>query len=136
MRALLAAALAATALAAEPAARVTEHHGRWESGYGERFYNIVGRVKNTSGRPLAYVKLRVEALDAMGKVVASTETFNESAGGLAVPDLDAETKAQLRAKLKPLAPDAEEGFLAGFLKDETPAFTDYRVVVAETPPAR
>jgi hypothetical protein len=122
------------AFAGEPGARVLEHRGRWESGYGETFYNVVGRLKNTSGHPLAYVKLRIEALDAQGKVVASTETFNESAEGMSVPDLPPEAKQALRSKLKPLAADAEERFRGSFLKDETPAFTDYRVTVVETPP--
>jgi len=119
-----------------PGARVLEHRGRWESGYGEQFYNVVGRVKNTSGRPLAWVRLRVEALDATGKVVATTETYNESAEGLTVPELTPEAKEALRAKLKPLAADAEERFRASFLKEETPAFEDYRVTVVETPAAR
>ena len=123
----------APAFAAEPGARVLEHHGRWESGYGETFYNVVGRLKNTSGHPLAYVKLRINALDAKGKVVASTETFNESAEGMSVPDLPADAKQALRSKLKPLPPDGEERFRGSFLKDETPAFTDYRVTVIETP---
>jgi hypothetical protein len=122
--------------AVEPGARVLEHRGRWESGYGETFYNVVGRLRNTSGHPLAYVKLRIEALDDKGKVVASTETYNESAEGMSVPDLPPEARQALKAKLRPLAADAEERFRGSFLKDETPAFTDYRVTVVETPPAR
>jgi hypothetical protein len=124
------------AYAAEPGARILEHRGRWESGYGETFYNVVGRLKNTSGHPLAYVKLRIDAVDAKGKVVASTETFNESAEGMSVPDLTPEAKQALKLKLKALAADGEERFRGSFLKDETPAFTDYRVTVVETPPAR
>ena len=135
MRRLLVLAMAAVAFAAEPAARVLEHHGKWESGYGEHFYNIVGQVKNTSARPLTYIKLRIDALDDHQKVVASTETYNESASALAVADLDADAKAQVRAHLKPVAPGAEEAFRAGFLKDETPSFADYRVTVIETPAA-
>ncbi|HYV56591.1 MAG TPA: FxLYD domain-containing protein [Candidatus Nitrosopolaris sp.] len=115
-------------------AKVVEHHGRWESGYGVEFFNVVGRLKNTSGHALRYVKLRIDALDARGKVVASTTTYNESAEGLAVPDLD---PAELlrSGKVKPLAADAEERFRGSFLKEETPAFKDYRVTVTETPPA-
>jgi len=133
----LAALLAvAPAVVAEPKARILEHHGRWESGYGAEFYNVVGRLRNTSGRPLAYVKIRVEAVDAKGKVVASTETYNESAEALSVPDLTPEAKESLRTKLKPFPADAEERFRASFLKDETPAFADYRVTVVETVPKR
>jgi hypothetical protein len=138
VRALLAVLLLAglPALAAEPGARVLEHHGRWESGYGETFYNVVGRLKNTSGHPLTWVKLRVDAVDAKGKVVASTETYNESAEALTVPDLDETAKAAVRKKLKALPADGEERFRASFLKDETPAFETYRVTVTEAPAAQ
>ena len=88
--ALLLALLAVPAWAGALDAKVLEHHGRWESGYGVEFYNVVGRLRNTSGHALRYVKLRIDALDARGKVVASTTTYNESAEGLAVPDLDPE----------------------------------------------
>ncbi len=133
---LLAAALAAAAplAAVEPGARVLEHAGKWESGYGSTFYNVVGKLRNTSGKPLRYVKLRIEAVDDTGKVVASTDTYNESAEALAVPDLD--PKALLATgKVKPLAAGAEERFRGSFLKEETPAFKTYRVRVVETPPA-
>src|SRR5205807_8235603 len=89
MRRAILALLVATAWAAGPDAEVLEHHGRWESGYGAQFYNVVGRLRNTSGHPLRYVKLRIEALDEHGKVVASTETYNERAEAQAVPGVEA-----------------------------------------------
>ncbi len=113
-------------------ATVVEHHGRWESGYGAKFYNVVGRLENTSGHALRYVKLRIDAVDERGKVVASTDTYNESAEALAVPDVNA--KALLASgKVKPLAAGAEERFRGSFLDEETPPFKDYRVHVVETP---
>jgi hypothetical protein len=122
------------AFAGEPAATVIEHHGRWESGYGATFFNVVGRLKNTSSHALRYVKLRIEAVDAKGKVVASTDTYNESADALAVPDLDPK-ELLASGKVKPLAAGAEERFRGSFLKEETPEFKDYRVRVVETPAA-
>ena len=115
-------------------AQVLEHKGHWESGYGATFYNVVGRLKNTSGHPLRYVKLRIEALDEHGKVVAKTETYNESAEALAVPDLNPK-ELLASGKVKPIPADAEERFRGSFLKEETPAFKDYRVRVIETPAA-
>src|SRR2546426_7062916 len=113
MRRAVLALLVAAAWAAGPDAEVLEHHGRWESGYGAHFYNVVGRLRNTSGHALRYVKLRVEVVDEHGKVVASTETYNESAEALAVPDLN--PKDLLAAgKVKALPPDAEERFRASF----------------------
>ena len=111
---------------------VLEHHGKWESGYGSKFYNVVGRLRNTSDHPLRWVKLRVEALDAHGTPVASTDTYNESAEILAVPDLKPE-EVLASGKVKPLPAGAEERFRASFLDEETPPFTDYRVTVIETP---
>jgi hypothetical protein len=134
MRLLLLALLLVAHPAAGTGAKVVEHHGRWESGYGVEFFNVVGRLKNTSGHALRYVKLRIDALDARGKVVASTTTYNESAEGLAVPDVDP-AEVLRSGKVQALAPDAEERFRGSFLKEETPAFKDYRVTVVETPPA-
>jgi len=127
--------LAAVALAGDAPVRVLESHGRWESSYGEHFYNVVGKLRNDGAKPLRWAKLRVDAVDKAGKVVASTETYNESAGALAVPDLSAAEKDALRGRLKPLAPGAEEAFRAGFLRDETPPFETHRVTVVETPAA-
>jgi hypothetical protein len=133
--ALLVALLAARAWAGTLDAKVIEHHGRWESGYGAKFYNVVGRLQNTSDHALRFVKLRVDAVDEHGKVVASTDTYNESAEALAVPELKADDLLA-SGKVKPLAAHAEERFRASFLAEETPAFTDYRVTVVETPPAK
>jgi len=127
--------LATLAAAGGGSVRVLESHGRWESSYGEHFYNVVGKLRNDGPRALRWVKLRVDAVDKSGKVVASTETYNESAGALAVPDLSAAEKDALRTRLKPLAPGAEEAFRAGFLRDETPPFETHRVTVVETPAA-
>ena len=131
--ALLALLLAAPVRAEEPGAEVLEHHGRWESGYGAKFYNVVGRLRNTSGHAVRWVKLRIEALDAKAEVVASTDTYNESAEALAVPDAKALAAS---GKVKPLADGAEERFRGSFLEDETPPFTSYRVRVIEAPSAR
>jgi hypothetical protein len=138
LAALVAFAACARGPDTRPAVRVLEHHGRWESGYGAEFYSVVGRLRNESDHALAYVKIRVEVIDAAGQVVASTETYNESAEVLTVEveGLPGGARAPLdSARVKPLATGAEERFRAGFLKEETPPFRDYRVVVLETPAA-
>ena len=132
LAAALASAGAAVAFSAD--AEVLEHKGKWESGYGSTWYNVVGRLKNTSAHALKWVKLRIDAVDEAGKVVASTDTYNESAEALAVPDVSA-TDLLAKGKVKPLATGAEERFRASFLEDETPPFKDYRVTVTETPAA-
>ena len=119
---------------ANDSARVVEHQGRWESGYGVEFYNVVGRLQNTSDHPLRYVRLRVEALDAAGTVVATTETYNESAEVLTAPEVKP-SELLAAGKIKPLGAGAEERFRASFLKEETPPFTHHRVAVVESPAA-
>ncbi len=128
-------ACAWTAAACAADAEILEHKGRWESGYGSTWYNVVGRLKNTSGHELRWVKLRIDAVDGAGKVVASTDTYNESAEVLTVPEANPQDLLA-KGKVKPLAAGAEERFRGSFLKDETPAFTDYRVVVVESPEAK
>jgi hypothetical protein len=130
--AALASAGAAVAFSAD--AEVLEHKGKWESGYGSTWYNVVGRLKNTSSHALKWVKLRIDAIDDAGKVVASTDTYNESAEVLTVPEANPQDLLA-KGKVKSLAAGAEERFRGSFLKDETPAFKDYRVVIVETPAA-
>jgi hypothetical protein len=132
--ALLALLVAAACGRHGPDAEILEHAGKWESGYGSRFYNVVGRLRNVSDRPLVFVKLRIDAVGKDGTVVASTETYNESAEVLAVPEVDGQ---QLLAdgKIKVIPPGTEERFRGSFLDEETPPFESYRVTVVETRPA-
>ena len=123
------------ALAAAPDAKIIEHKGRWESGYGAKFYNVVGRLQNTSDHALRWVKLRIDAVDEHGNVVASTDTYNESAEVLTVPEANPQ-KLLAEGKVKSLGAGAEERFRGSFLKDETPSFRDYRVTIVETPAAK
>lgn len=120
---------------ADQGAEILEHKGQWESGYGATFYNVVGKLKNTSGHALAYVKIRVEALDGAGKVIASTDTYNESAEALSLPGAQPE-KALASGKVKPLPAAGEERFRASFLKEDAPALASYRTRVVETPAAK
>jgi len=133
LAAALASAGAAVALSAD--AEVLEHKGKWESGYGSTWYNVVGRLKNTSDHALRWVKLRIDAVDGGGKTVASTETYNESAEVLTVPEANPKDLLE-KGKVKPIAAGAEERFRGSFLKEETPAFASYTVTVVETPAAK
>jgi hypothetical protein len=133
IRVALATALGLAARGWAMDATILEHKGRWESGYGSTWYNVVGRVKNTGDRAVRWVKLRIEVVDDGGKVVASTVTYNESAEVLTVPEANPKDLLA-KGKVKPLAAGNEERFRGSFLKDETPVFADYRVRVIEAPP--
>ena len=80
------------------------------------------------------MKLRIDAVDDGGKVVASTDTYNESAEVLTVPEANPQDLLA-KGKVKSLAAGAEERFRGSFLKDDTPPFKDYKVVIVETPAA-
>jgi hypothetical protein len=122
------------ARADEAGAKVLHDAGKWESGYGAKFYNVVGTLQNTSGHALRYVKVRIDALDGDGKVIGSTDTYNESAEVLAAPEIDPQ-KILSSGKVKPLSAGAQERFRGGFMADEFPAVKSHRVSVVETPPA-
>src|SRR5262249_13260316 len=119
----------------ESDAEVVEAAGKWESGYGSKFYNVVGRLKNSTTHPLAYVKLRIDALDKAGTVVASTETYNESAEVLGVPEVDGRALLA-QGKMKQIPPGGEERFRGSFLDEETPPFESYRGTGTAAPAPR
>jgi len=127
--------VAAPAPAADPAVSAKIDTAQWESGYGVKFFNVVGTVTNSSPKPLGAVQVRVELLDGSGKVVKSTEMWNASAEGLA--DATGDRAAQKLKELhpKPLAPGASDKFRASFLEDETPKFDKQQVSVVATLPA-
>src|SRR6185436_13589743 len=116
------------ARADEVGAKILHDAGKWESGYGAKFYNVVGTLQNTSGHALRYVKLRIDALDGDGKVIGSTDTYNESAEVLSAPEIDPQ-KMLASGKVKPLPAGAEERFRGGFMADELPAVKSHRVSI-------
>ncbi len=128
-------ALTVSEARADEGAKILEHKGQWESGYGATFYNVVGKLKNTSGHALAYVKIRVDALDAAGKVIASADAYNESAEALSLPGAQIE-KVLASGKVKPLPAGAEERFRTSFLKEDAPDLASYRTQVVEAPAAK
>jgi hypothetical protein len=114
--------------------RIVEDTGRWESGYGVEFYNVVGKLEVTDGTPRRFVRLRVEALDEAGKVVATETAYNETAEALSAPGADA--GALIAAgKVTPVVPGKPQRFRTSFLKDEHPTVARHRVTVAEAPAA-
>jgi hypothetical protein len=133
-----AAAADAPSASATPVAGITlvEDGARWESGYGDKFYQVVGTVKNDSKAPVGAVRIRTELLDDSGKVVATFDGWNGRAEALG--DL---TGDAARAELATLAPDPippgqSDRFRATFIEDETPKFSKHRVrVVNVLPPS-
>lgn len=127
--------VAAIAGAGAEGVRVVEDAGRWESGYGVDFYNVVGTLEVTGDTPRQFVKLRVEALDAAGKVVATETAWNETAEALSAPDADAAALVAA-GKVSPVEPGRRQRFRASFLKDEHPTIATHRITVLDAPEAK
>lgn len=126
---------AAVAGAGAEGIRVVEDAGKWESGYGVDFYNVVGALEIADGTPRRFVKLRVEAFDAAGKVVATEHAWNETAEALSAPDANADALVAA-GKVTPVVPGRRQRFRASFLKDEHPTIASHRVTVVEAPEAK
>lgn len=128
-------ALLAGVAAADPSGvRITGDTGRWESGYGVKFYNVVGTLEVTDGTPRRFVKVRVEALDDAGKVVATETAYNETAEALSAPGADADALIAA-GKVTPVVPGKPQRFRTSFLEDEHPTVARHRISVAEAPAA-
>jgi hypothetical protein len=123
---------AAPLRAGETKVTIETHKGTWESGYGVKFYNVVGTLKNAGPTPVAWVKLRVEALDEHGAVVATMDAYNEGAEALSAPDADVMALVEA-GTVQPIAPGTTQRFRASFLEDEHPNIASHRVTVAEAP---
>lgn len=121
---------------ANDAIAITEDGARWEDAYGEKFYQVVGTVKNIGKVPVGAVRIRIELLDESGKVVATFDGWNSRAEALG--DLEGDAARAELAELAPgpIAPGESDRFRSTFLADETPKFASHRIrVLTVLPPA-
>lgn len=129
------AAAAPAAAPANDAIAITEDGARWEDAYGEKFYQVVGTVKNIGKVPVGAVRIRIELLDESGKVVATFDGWNSRAEALG--DLEGDAARAELAELAPgpIAPGESDRFRSTFLADETPKFASHRIrVLTVLPP--
>jgi hypothetical protein len=137
--ALALALVAARSVHAEDAA-IVEQKATWEMSYGAVYYSVHGFVQHQSQKPIHYVKLQLDLLDAGGKSVYSFTGYNQkaetlgevegdgSAGTAKVP-LDEQLK-----KIEPLKPGEKDLFRIGISKDDIPKkpkFKSYSVKIVE-----
>ena len=131
-------ALAGAARAAD--AEIVEQHGQWEMSYGAVYYRAFGYVQNKSKRPLHYVKLQVDLVDASGKSVYSMVGYNQKAEPLGTVEGEgADTLAvvpfeEKLKKIEPLKPGEKDLFRLGVSKDDipkTPKFKTYSLKIIE-----
>jgi len=114
---------------------VSEDTAKWESGYGARFYQVVGSVKNQGKTPIGAVKLRVELQDDAGKSVAQGTCWNGAAESLADASDDAAKSAVAAGKVKPIAAGESDKWRCTFLDEDVPKFSKHATAVALVIPA-
>jgi hypothetical protein len=116
---------AATAARAEDAA-IVEQKATWEMSYGAVYYSVHGFVQNKSQKPIHYVKLQLDLLDANGKSIYSFTAYNQKAealGEVSGEGSDGLGKVSLEEKLKKieaLKPGEKDLFRIGVSKDDIP----------------
>jgi hypothetical protein len=119
---------------------VAEQHGQWEMSYGAVYYRVFGYVENKSAKPLHYVKLKLDLLDAGGKSVYSTVGYNQKAEALG--DIEGEGADTLKAapleeklqKVEPIPAGGKDLFRIGVSKDDIPKkpkFKTYAIQIVE-----
>jgi hypothetical protein len=120
----LAVALAAGgAFGAASDAAIVEQNGEWLNNYGVVYYRVSGKVENKSAKPLKWVKVRLDLLDADGKSVWSMEGYNQKAEAMGGADDGtgmSEPNAEAMKAIEPIAPGEKDNFRLGAAKGEMP----------------
>jgi hypothetical protein len=121
-------------------AAIVEQHGQWEMSYGAVYYRVFGYVQNKSAKPIHYVKLQLDLVDASGKSVYSTVGYNQKAevlGGVEGEGADTVKPSSNEEKMKkvvPLKPGEKDLFRIGVSKDDIPKkpkFKTYQLKIVE-----
>ena len=105
---------------------IAEQKAAWEISYGAVYYRVFGYVQNKSQKPLHYVKLQLDLLDANGKSVYTFVGYNQKAEALGeVEGEGAEGMAKVPVeekmkKIEPLKPGEKDLFRIGVSKDDIP----------------
>ena len=139
---MLAAIALALGLLAAPAARaadaeIVEQKATWEMSYGAVYYSVHGFVQNKSQKPIHYVKLQLDLLDAGGKSVYSFTGYNQKAESLGEVEGEGSAgmaKVPLEEKLKKieaLKPGEKDLFRIGVSKDDIPKKPKFKTSVVK-----
>ncbi|HSD09905.1 MAG TPA: FxLYD domain-containing protein [Candidatus Binatia bacterium] len=132
------ATVARTAQAEEAA--IVEQHGQWEMSYGAVYYRAFGYVENKSSKPIRYVKLELDLVDASGKTVYTTIGYNQKAEALGTVEGEGADTVKKTApeealkKIEPLKPGEKDLFRIGVSKDDIPKkpkFKTYQLKIVE-----
>lgn len=119
--------------------QVARQEARWAGPGGDDLLNdtsgswfvISGDVRNAGPKPLAYVKLLFELVDANGSALASEHGYNHRAEDLRLPDYEAGKISRADLRIPPLQPGESDSFRMLFIRSEIPRFSGWRVRVLE-----
>src|SRR2546423_10550109 len=121
-------------------AAIVEQHGQWEMSYGAVYYRVFGYVQNKGTKPLHYVKLQVDLVDASGKSVYSTTGYNQKAEALGTVEgegadtIKPTSQEDKMKKVEALKPGEKDLFRIGVSKDDIPKkpkFKSYQLKIVE-----
>ena len=117
--------------------RVLTHRGEWTSffnmgGGAEPMLLINGRLENTSGKPLSYVKLQFELLGEDNVVVFRDQGYNRKAEAWREEAYETGQKPLTEMDVEQLGVGAQDEFRFIFFTADVPAFRSYRIRVLET----
>lgn len=117
--------------------QLTAHKGEWSSfasmeGDAEPIFLITGQLKNTSDKPLAYVKFQFELLDEDGVVLIRDHGYNRKAEALREEEYESGKKSLQAMAIEQLKGGMEDSFRFLFFKSDIPEFRSYRIRIMET----
>ena len=119
---------------------IAEQKSQWEMSYGAVYYRVFGFVQNKSQKPIHYVKLQLDLLDANGKSIYNFTGYNQKAEALGVVEgegADTMAKVSEEERMKsvtPLKPGEKDLFRLGISKDDIPKkpkFKKYSLKIVE-----
>jgi hypothetical protein len=79
----------------------------WQNAYGVIIYTVLADVKNVSGTPLQYAKIKVVLADKDGKTVAVRDGYNLGAEILGDEGIPGSLDEKLK-RVKPIAPGSTD----------------------------
>jgi hypothetical protein len=117
--------------------RLLSHSGEWTSFFSmssdsHPILRIHGRLENTAGKPLTYVKLQYELLGENDLVVFRDYGYNRKAEVLREEDYESGKKALKDMEVEQVRAGAQDDFRFIFFKTDVPDFRAYRIRVLET----
>jgi hypothetical protein len=117
--------------------QITSHRGEWSvlasmEGAAEPIFLIAGQLKNTTDKPLTYVKFQFELLNAAGVVVVRDYGYNRKAEALREEAYEAGKMTLAEMQIEQIGAGAEDSFRFLFFKSDTPEFHSYRIRITES----